>query len=98
MATYSLAERRYVTVAAPQGAARPQFLADGHHLIAMCPGRLVLLDTAGGPANDLAAAPPGHRYAYLALSANRRWIATFDSADESDIWLATIEAGASGPR
>ncbi len=95
---YSLANKRYELLPAPADATRPQFLADGHHLAAMCPGRLVLLDTRGGPASDLATAPPGHRFGYLALSADRRWLAAFDSADESDIWLATIETRTAGQR
>ncbi len=98
IAVYSLADKRFTVLDAPEGATRPMFLADGHHLIAVCPDRLVLLDTRGGGATDLARAAPGHRYTYVALSANRRWLAVFDYADESDVWLATIETPGSGGR
>ena len=43
-------------------------------------------------------AQAGHHFTYLALSADRRWIAVFDAADDSDIWLATIEPPGSGGR
>ena len=89
--TYSLADARHTRLAAPEGASRPQVLADGRHLLAAAPDRLVLLDTRGEPARDLAAAPAGHRFTYVTLSANRRWLSVLAAADESDIWLATIE-------
>ena len=89
--TYSMADARHTRLAAPEGASRPQVLADGRHLLAAAPDRLVLLDTRGEPARNLAAAQPGHRFTYVTLSANRRWLSVFDAADESDIWLATID-------
>ena len=90
--TLSLADGRHTRLAAPEGAARPQFLADGRHLLAACPDRLVLLDTRGEPARDLAGAPPGHLFTYLTLSADRRWVGVLAAADESDVWLATLDA------
>jgi Tol biopolymer transport system component len=97
--TLSLAEGRHARLAAPDGASRPQFLSEGRHLLAASPDRLVLLDTRGAPAADLAAARPGHRFTYAAVSADRRWVSVFDAADESDVWLATIAApGAAAQR
>jgi eukaryotic-like serine/threonine-protein kinase len=94
--TLSLANGRHTRLAAPEGAARPQFVADGRHLLAACPDRLVLLDTRGEPARDIAGAPPGHRFTYVTLSRDRRWLSVLDAADESDVWLATFEAPADG--
>jgi eukaryotic-like serine/threonine-protein kinase len=88
----SLADGAYTRLPGGELAARPQFLADGRHLVLSTGSGVALVDRQSGSTRELLAAQPGHQFGYLALSADRRWVAAFEAADESDIWLTTLDS------
>ena len=67
---------------------------DGAHLAYTSGGDLWLGDLAGGPPKRLYTAPGGHRIANLSASRDGRWLTWIDNADESDIWLMTLDEAA----
>lgn len=53
--------------------------------------RLYLADLSGDAPTLLHEARPGHTLDFLSASRDGRWLTWIDSADESDIWLMTLE-------
>ena len=81
------------TIRPGRGIALAHFLPDGRRAIVNLGDRLVVQDLTTGSSRDLVAVPAGHGIAWFALSRDGRWIAWLDTADESDVWMATLEGG-----
>jgi hypothetical protein len=67
---------------------------DRDHLVFGSGGGIALGDLRGGEPKSLYTPPPGHRIVNLSGSSDGRSLTWIDNADESDIWLMTLEAEA----
>jgi len=95
-AVLTLADGTYRQWPVPR-TSRPQFTADGRHLVLDAEGDLELLDVTTGKVEALLRPPAGRFFGFLILSADRRRLAFLEIGDESDIWLATL-GGAEPPK
>jgi hypothetical protein len=75
-----------------EGVSRPQFTADGRHVVVDPESQLELLDAASGTVEPLLRPPAGRSYKFPIVSADGRWLAFLETGDESDIWLASLGA------
>jgi hypothetical protein len=72
---------------------------DRRHLAYTDDRTLWSLDVSGGEPKRLYSPPEGRRIGNLAASSDGRWLTWIERADESDIWLMTLdEAGDGAPR
>ena len=92
MALLALADGTYRELPAIAGPGAAQFLPGGR-LVVGTGDRLVLLDLRSGVIREIAKATAGQRIEWLSLSQDGRWLAWLESADESDIWIAELDAG-----
>ena len=68
---------------------------DRDHLVYGSGGGLWLGDIRGGEPRQLYSAPPGHRITNISGARDGRTLTWIDNADESDIWLMTLDGDAS---
>jgi len=89
-AVYSLEDRSYRRV--PTGdAGTLLFLPDGRRLLLVSNREIRLFDLEGGGVRTLVTALEGGEIGSAALSRDGRFLASQESTDESDIWLAEFE-------
>lgn len=69
---------------------------DRDHLVYGVGGELWLGDLRGGEPRRLHAAAPGHRLSNLSASRDGRTLTWIDIADESDIWLLSLDGASAG--
>jgi hypothetical protein len=96
VAIYSLAQRRIIARREEESMAAPRlnlrFLPDGRHLALVRQGEaVVLLDLALRALRTIYDAPGNARLRSLSLSRDGRWLSIIETADESDIWLMTLD-------
>ena len=91
VAIYSLADHSYRRLPVEGRARRPRFLPDGKHLIWTRAEAIEIHDLESGRTRVLIPATPGYDIAWAALSYDGRHLTWHEVADESDLWLATIE-------
>jgi Tol biopolymer transport system component len=92
--SFSLGDRSYRAVSdrSSLGSGRARYLPDNRRFVATYDDKLLLQDGETGQWREILAAPEGHTYTDVSVSADGRWIAFLEVWDESDIWLAELEA------
>jgi Tol biopolymer transport system component len=64
---------------------------DDRHLVYTSDEALWMVDALGGEPARIYSPPAGRRVANLSASADGRWLTWIERADESDVWLMTLE-------
>ena len=70
---------------------RLAFLPDGQRYAFALNNRILVSDLSGAHEHGIVTAAPDRQINNMAISRDGKWIVWLESADESDIWMATLE-------
>jgi Tol biopolymer transport system component len=93
IAVRSMATGEYRMLPGTSGA-RDDFnmtFVDDRHLVYTSDQALWILDALGGAQTRIYSPPAGRRVANLSATSDGRWLTWIERADESDIWLVTLD-------